>query len=164
MRIRRIDIDFQIKVEATVERVVTMTLSLSNKSPNSYYINNNALLLNGFKGQTFHIAGPSKILCSFHSGKYEGDGMFLLSNRSDASNTVIISDPCQFQSAIPGVYTVSIRDHTYLYTESNMDSYSNGRLGGNSEEYIWLIGNSSFLIGETKDATISSSLSGTDSL
>jgi hypothetical protein len=167
---RRTDINFIAATSVTQYRVVDMTLSLTNNSPNDYWTAETAVLRSRDISSipAFSISGPSEVMCSYmlrattHK-KYDIQ-LLNIPQGETISHSLRLSDLCYFEHALPGIYTVRFSGSFYLYNNSNKESHFTEKLGGNSEEYYWRIGNSSFLIGETRDTTVSESLSHADSL
>ncbi len=150
-RNRRSDISFEVQTIAKPDRVVTMTVSLTNNSPNDYWISETLMLL-GPTPVILVVVGPSQIHCyDLGYSNHAKSELVLLSfsHGEKLSSTVILSELCGFKYAIPGVYTVKFNSYFDLYNESGVN---------NNDEYSWLIGNSSFVIGETKDVTVVESL------
>lgn len=161
-RNRRTDIEFEVFTEVLPNRVVSIVLSLMNNSPNDYYISETVLLLGEYASHVpaFTILGPSKIICShmLMSTSHENFAtqLIFLPKEEKISHTMLISDFCSFKHCASGVYTIRFNGYSDLFQSSNISEISG--------EYTWLIGNSSFIIGETRDTTVSESVSHDGSL
>lgn len=135
---RRNDIEFNVDTVG-IQRQVTMTISISNRSPNDYYIVRDALLLDGFKVQFFSITGPSRIQCFFHANNNHKSELVSLQKDTTLTNSVQLSTVCNFLCAAPGTYTINFNTYLDLYDCLNRESKS-------TTEFTYLIGQSNFTL------------------
>ena len=150
---RREDIFFGVNITSNTSRYINMTLSLTNGSPNDYYISSAVLLSDGLtNGAPFEISGPSIIEC-LPFFKYTKPNLFLLKTGVEVVNSIVLSDFCNFFGASSGMYNLSFYTYFDLYNSSNYQLYQNNT---GSDEYSYLIGESSFVLyDETESITMS---------
>ncbi len=148
----RNDIIFEVSTSVAPMRQVTMRLSLTNGSPNDYYISKAVLLSDGLtNGAPFEISGPSDIPCLSTSHNARKPDLFFLKSREVEVNSIHLSRFCMFHGASPGEYQVSFYTYFSLYTANNSYLYYDNQGGNDKVEFSYLIGNSSFFIEELKD-------------
>ncbi len=150
---------FDISVVADASRHVTMTLTLTNGSPNDYSIHRDVILLDGFRVKFFHITGPSVISCAFRTSDYPDSGLTLFHSGNVLTSTLELSKVCPFWWAQPGTYTVSFDTKFSLYSSSvDKMHYSKADEIGYSD----LIGSDSFVLGDDRSYTREDLLSSLD--